>query len=448
MQLLIRAQTDLINFLMRVMTTMKASSKKDSQTLSTVTHTDSCTGNSRIKVLDFYRGICVMFMLVVHFFYFYGAPEFSKSVIGSSFELLTIWTVATIYLSSVLILLTPNATGAQHMKRIIFLFVFGYVLILGYVHGLEVPLEITHEVLLFSVCCFVFLMGIFITLAGNKNLSLSIKRGVILFLAGYALNFFRSSLPMWLSLEFGLVSQEDLGDGNPTYELLVVDILQFAGIAFIICSLLSHYFPNPKHWLVIALGIAFASPYAWDTHTGNAFVDEILKLLAGNIAEGAFFPQLPWLAYAISGMAFGHWMKQADDLNVFLKKSAWFSLTATLVGIGIIFTNVDYHTGDSMRAGPGAVIAISGFTALTIFLFNVIVEKVPHNPIFGFWYNWSKHITTIYVVHWLLIGWGLMYFGFRSLSGTGFLVTLLALYVLTHFLSTGWVKFKPNQKKQ
>jgi hypothetical protein len=426
---------------------MKASSTKDSQTLSTGNHIDTCTGSSRIKVLDFYRGICVMFMLVVHFFYFYGAPEFSKSVIGSSFELLTIWTVATIYLSSVLILLTPNATGAQHMKRIIFLFVLGYALILGYVHGFEVPLEITHEVLLFSVCCFVFLMGIFITLAGNKNLSLSIKRGVILFLAGYTLNFFRSSLPMWLSLEFGLVSQEDLGDGNPIYELLVVDILQFAGIAFIICSLLSHYLPNPKHWLVIALGIAFASPYAWDTHTGNAFVDEILKLLAGNIAEGAFFPQLPWLAYAISGMAFGHWMKQADDLKVFLQKSAWFSLTATLVGLGIIFTNVDYHTGDSMRAGPGAVIAISGFTALTIFLFNVIVEKVPHNPLFGFWYSWSKHITTLYVVHWLLIGWGLMYFGFRSLSGTGFLVTLLALYVLTHFLSTAWVKFTPNQQK-
>ena len=422
---------------------MKASSIKDSQIQSAGTRTDS----SRIKVLDFYRGICVMFMLVVHFFYFYGAPEFSKSVIGSSFELLTIWTVATLYLSSVLILLTPNATGAQHMKRIIFLFVFGYALILGCVHGLEVPLEMTHEVLLFSVCCFVFLMGIFITLAGNKNLSLSIKRGVILFLAGYALNFFRSSLPMWLSLEFGLVSQEDLGDGNPIYELLVVDILQFAGIAFIICSLLSHYLPNPKHWLVIALGLAFASPYAWDTHTGNAFVDEILKLLAGNIAEGAFFPQLPWLAYAISGMAFGHWMKQADDLNIFLKKSAWFSLTTTLVGIGIIFTHVDYHIGDSMRAGPGAVIAISGFTAFSIFLLNAIVEKVPHNPIFGFWYTWSKHITTIYVVHWLLLGWGLMYFGFRSLSGTGFLVTLLALYVLTHYLSTGWVKFKPNQKK-
>ena len=427
--------------------TMKGSSIIHSQTLSTDTRTNTRSDSSRIKVLDFYRGICVMFMLIVHFLYFYGAPEFTQSVIGSSFELLTIWTVATLYLSSVLILLTPNATGAQHMKRIVFLFIFGYALILGYVHGLEVPLKITHEVLLFSVCCFVFLMGIFITLAGNKNLSLSIKRGVILFLAGYALNFFRSSLPMWLSLEFGLVSQEDLGDGNPIYELLVVDILQFAGIAFIICSLLSHYLPNPKHWLVIALGLAFVSPYAWDTHTGNAFVDEILKLLAGNIAEGAFFPQLPWLAYAISGMAFGHWMKQADDLNIFLKKSAWFSLTTTLIGIGIIFTHVDYHIGDSMRAGPGAVIAISGFTAFSIFLLNAIVEKVPHNPIFGFWYTWSKHITTIYVVHWLLLGWGLMYFGFRALSGTEFLVTLLALYVLTHYLSTGWVKFKPNQKK-
>ena len=419
---------------------MKASSTIDSQTLS--------TDNSRIQVLDFYRGICVMFMLVVHFFSFYGTPDFTKSVTGSSFELLTIWTVATIYLSSLLILLTPNATGTQHMKRIAFLFVFGYALILGCVHGLKVQLEITHEVLLVSVCCFVFLMGIFISLAGGKNLSLSIKRGAILFLAGYALNFFRSSLPMWLSLELGLVTQENLGDDNPIRELLVVDILQFAGIAFIICSLLRHYLPNPIHWLVIALGIAFASPYIWDTHTGNVFVDEILKLLAGNVAQGAFFPQFPWLAYAISGMAFGHWLKQADDLNVFLKKSAWFSLVATLIGVGIIFTDIDYHSGVSMRAGPGAVIAISGFTALTIFLFNVIVEKVPHNPIFGFWYTWSKHITIIYVVHWLLIGWGLMYFGFKMLSGIEFLVMLLVLYILTHFLSTGWVKLKSNQQNQ
>jgi len=406
------------------------------------------TSQSRIKVLDFYRGICVMFMPLVHFFYFYGTADFTESPIGLSFELLTIWIAATIYLSSVLILLTPKATGSQNLKRILILFVIGYALILGCVHGLEYQVEMTHEVLLGSVCCFVFLMGIFIALAGSKNLSLSIKRGLLLFLAGYALNFFRSSLPMWLSLEFGLVTQEELGDGNPIYELLVVDILQFAGIAFIICSLIRHYLPNPKYWLAIALGLAFVSPYAWDTHTGNVFANEILKLLAGNIAEGAFFPQLPWLAYAISGMAFGHWMKHADDLNGFLKKSAWFSLAATLAGISIIFTNVDYHSGDSMRAGPGAVIAISGFTALTIFLFHVIVEKVPHNPVFDFWYLWSKHITTIYVVHWLLIGWGLMYFGFRTLSGTGFLVTLLALYILTHFLSTGWVRFKPNQNKQ
>lgn len=404
-------------------------------------------GKSRIKVLDFYRGICVMFMLVVHFFYFYGAPDFTKTAVGLSFELLTIWIAACIYLTSALIMLAPGATGAQHSKRAIILFFSGYALILAAVHGLDFKPEFTHEVLLGSVCCFVFLMGIFIAIAGGKSLSTGIKRGLILFIAGYALNFFRSSVPMWLSLQLGLVSAEDLGGDTPLTELLVVDILQFAGIAFIICSLLRHYLPQPKYWLGLALIIAFASPYAWDAKTGNYVADELLKLLAGNISEGAFFPQLPWLAYAISGMAFGHWMKQADDLNSFLKKSAWYSLAATVAGIAIILTDVDYHSGDSMRAGPGAVVAISGFTALTIFLLQNIVEKIPHNPIFSFWYSWSKHITTIYVVHWLLIGWGLMYFGFRTLSGSGFLITLLALYVLTHFLATGWARFKPGQNK-
>jgi uncharacterized membrane protein len=419
--------------------TMQSSSLNDTQVQDAV--------NSRIKVLDFYRGICVMFMLVVHFFYFYGAPTFTQSRIGSSFELLTVWTAATIYLSPLLILLTPYATGAQHIKRILALFVCGYLLILGCVHGLEIQVGITHEVLLGSVCCFVFLMGVFISLAGDKNLSQSIKRGVILFLAGYLLNFFRSSLPMWLSLELDLVSQESLGDDNPISELLVVDILQFSGIAFILCSLLRHYLPSPKYWLLIALIMAFASPYTWDAHTDNSFANQILKLLTGNVQEGAFFPQFPWLAYAISGMAFGHWLKQADNINRFLRKSAGFSLAAMLVGIGIIFTDIDYHSGDLMRTGPGGVIAICGFTALSIFLFNQIVENVPHNRIFSFCYSWSKHITTIYVIHWLLIGWGLMYFGFRSLSGAEFLVILSALYLLTHFLSTGWITFKSNQKK-
>ncbi|WP_420589166.1 heparan-alpha-glucosaminide N-acetyltransferase domain-containing protein [Bacterioplanoides sp.] len=404
-------------------------------------------GKSRIKVLDFYRGICVMFMLVVHFFYFYGAPEFSRSPIGLSFELLTIWIAAFIYLTSFMVLLTPSATGQQQLKRAVILFLGGYALILGSVHGLDFKPEASHEALLFSVCCFVFLMGIFIAIAGGKSLSTGIKRGLILFVAGYALNFFRSSVPMWLSLQLGLVSAEDLGGDTPLTELLVVDILQFAGIAFIICSLLRHYLPQPKYWIGLALIIAFASPYAWDAKTGNYVADELLKLLAGNISEGAFFPQLPWLAYALTGMAFGHWMKQADDLNSFLKKSAWYSLAAIVIGGGIILTNMDYHTGDSMRAGPGAVIAISGITALSIFLFQGIVEKIPDNPVFRFWYSWSKHITTIYVVHWLLIGWGLMYFGFRTLSGSGFLITLLALYVLTHFLATGWARFKPGQNK-
>ena len=101
-----------------------------------------------------------------------------------------------------------------------------------------------------------------------------------------------------------------------------------------------------------------------------------------------------------------------------------------------------------MRPGPGAVIAFGGFTVLSIFLFQSIVVKVPHNAVFNFWYTWSKHITTIYVVHWLIIGWGLMYFGFRTLNGVEYLVILFALYILTHFLSTGRIKFKPNLKTQ
>lgn len=339
----------------------------------------------RILAFDLARGICILLMMTVHTMDFYGAPEVHESLLGSSFKTLVGWPAASI---------------------------------------------------------FIFIMGIFISYNPNPSLSKGLKRAAILFLLGYALNFFRGSIPMWLSLQFGLVTYEDLGPHSPLTEFLIVDVLQFAGIAFAVCYLLQHLLPNPLYWLALALVITFSGPLVWDISSTNVFMDEILQLFWGAREQGVVFPQFPWLVYPIVGMAFGHWLKQSNDFNALFKKTAWVGVVIMLIGIGIILSDVESQLADNKRASSGVVIGVIAFTILFICLCQFTTAKVPHNPIFSLLYSWSNHVTVLYVISWILIGWGLMIFGLETLGASEVLGAMVGVIILTDLLTRVWIRLK------
>lgn len=334
----------------------------------------------RIASLDLARGLAVLFMIWVHVLDFYGNAEAHNSWTGQLIEF------------------------------------FG-----------RAP----------SAPVFMLIMGIFIALSKRLTLASGLKRAAILLGIGYALNLARGSVPMWLSLQWGLVTQTQLGPHTPLTELLIVDILQFAGIAYALCAILKHLRPAPSVCIALAFGIVSVSPLLWDLSIKSTIGDEWLQLFWGSETQGVMFPQFPWLVYPLIGMAFGYWMQTQKDMARLYRRSMLCGLGLIVVGSCVIRTNYDFHAGDYYRSGPGLMIWNTGFVFCWLWLCHVVVTRIPGNALFNRIYKWSRQVTTIYVLQWLLIGWGLMAVGFQQLS---LLQTVLAItcILLVSDLGAGW----------
>ncbi len=340
---------------------------------------------TRVLAFDFARGLAILLMIVIHVLTFYASPEVQQGVFYRTIFFLLSW---------------PSAT------------------------------------------LFVFLMGVLVAYSNTQNVALGLNRSAALFLLGYVLNLLRETLPTWLSLEVGLVTYEQLGKYTPTNGLLVTDILQFAGLAFAVCILLKHLIYSPIIWLGIALAIIFGSPYVWDIQTGITELDHGLKLFWGNKDIGAIFPLFPWLAYPIIGMAFGYWVKQSTNINRSFLHSVFYGVV--IIGLGCVFTlsNIEYHTADHLRPGPGIVIALTGGVFVWLYMCNLLVNAVnTDNRCFKLLFFWSKHVTAMYFIHWLFVGWGLMIFGANQLNLVSVLLWLSIVTLLTHSSLKSWLKF-------
>lgn len=341
--------------------------------------------NERLLTFDFARGILIILMVLVHVLDFYGDTSTHESLVGSTIRLLASWQVAA---------------------------------------------------------WFVFIMGMFITYSGQQSLLTGLKRALGLFALGYALNIARGSIPMWLSLKMGLVTQEQLGSYTPTTELFVVDILQFAGLALACCLLIKHLFPAPKYWIGCALLVTFLSPYFWDITTGWSYPDEALKLFFGNKHQGAMFPLLPWLAYPLAGMVFGCWLKYSNNIQQFFKTSLWIGAALAATGTLLTMTNTDYHMASNMRAGPGMIISLTGGALVFLWLCQRVTQGQSANRFVSLLCFWGRNVTTYYVIQWLLIGWGLMLVGSQQLPQIAAVSAMLVVMVLSHFGVLLWLKVR------
>ena len=80
---------------------------------------------------------------------------------------------------------------------------------------------------------FMFCMGIGMVFTRHSSPSEFIRRGFKLLITGYLLNFFRQTIPMLIAMALGIETGFSLIGG-----LLNVDILPFAGMAFITIGLM------------------------------------------------------------------------------------------------------------------------------------------------------------------------------------------------------------------
>ena len=326
----------------------------------------------RVEAFDLARGLAMLFMVMVHVQTTYGATEVQDSPFGWMVEFLG----------------SPPAAPV-----------------------------------------FMFLMGLSTAFSSRATLTRGVRRGIEIFALGYALNFLRGSLPVLLALKFGFVTREELGAETALTQFLNVDILQFAGIALVVMALCRRFLPKPSAWIGVAAVVMLVSPLMWGRTTDQPLVRCLLNHLWGAEGERVAFPAFPWLCYPLIGMACGHWLIEANEGGRFFARSLIAGLTLLAVGTGITLSNPDFHIGDYYRSGPGAVLWIQGFVLVWVWGCRAVTNRVPPNPAFRLLYFWSRRVTAFYFIHWIVIGWGVLIFGYRErgLAATVLLMGVVAL---------------------
>lgn len=290
---------------------------------------------------------------------------------------------------------------------------------------------------------FMFAMGVGIAYSRKCHAKDLAKRGICLLLGAYILSFFRDFLPHYvLYLKTG--ATDYLHEALSL--LLAADILQFAGLAFLFFGLAVKL--NFKAWHYAGAAAIFAGINI--LVRGISPDSQALKVILGlfwGTDPYAWFPLFNWSAYPICGFLFGQLLIRCTDKRRFYRLALWASLVVMMLfGTYAFVNNVDFGALDGFYQDPyyhhdliGNIVLVAFvvfWTSLLYFLSNYMPEFVKRT-----FSRWSKNITVIYCVHWLIIGWSLTIMPL-PLDLPWILLYFAVLLVVSDAIAVGYQKLK------
>lgn len=351
---------------------------------------DTGKANKRIPSIDVVKGLAVFFMIAVHTLEVFGTTELRQSITGEIIEFLG----------------GPPAAPV-----------------------------------------FMTLMGLSMVLAGKNDPKTQLKRGLNIFLSGYLLNLVRAALPLQLML-YSHAKDAQAFPLDALGVLTMVDILQFAGLAMMITAVTKQLKYPAYVDLLIALIIIMISPFLWGIGAGVPFIKHVFELLWGDLplphpflTNKIAFPLFPWLAFPYLGLYLGKLVESAKDKDTAFRKIGWGGLIAICIGLGISATDFDYHFNDYYHSRQGAMIFMCGFVAAWVSLVHWITNRVPWNGFFQLLTVWSRGVTNIYVLQWVMILWTYFIWS-REVHSAPALLLLITLFTGLSHLINHWLQQK------
>jgi len=292
---------------------------------------------------------------------------------------------------------------------------------------------------------FMFVMGIGFVYSKNQDGLYLIKRGIQIFALGYLLNFLRGFLPVAIGSRLGYYSLTE--GGMPWFYYLVeVDILQFAGLAMIFIGFLKKIRLNIWFYPVIAIIVGFVSPYLWKLNTGIAKIDVLLATLFGGYSY-TFHPFFSWIFYPLFGTFFGWLLIKVKDKNKFYKYTIYISSMSLAGGLlyyafnkkidlGIVVGNIYNYFQHGIVSNWIFVSFVILWLSVWYFVTSVIPQVIKNKLMF-----WSKNVTSIYIVSWIILGWSSALF-VEELNLKETIIAMLIVLVATDRIVDVYVKIK------
>lgn len=296
---------------------------------------------------------------------------------------------------------------------------------------------------------FMFSMGVGMMYSSHTTPKELFRRGVNLFITAYLLNFFRGGLAYILYA----IYKKSFSLNMFLYLTLNGDILQFAGLSFMLVALLKKLKLHVLHMTGIAFMMQIAGVYL-----GRLFATE------GNVVFflGLFFkvpkmdfPLLQWFIYPCAGMLYANYLKHINNKDAFYK--IIFGVCSVILisyGISLHFNNYDlksiyalagdvYYNQDFIKSSFNLIVLLFELSAFYMIFCRTTYKAI--DALAGFA---SKNLNTIYIVQWILVGWTSLPIG-RTLHPTFAICLGLAYIVLAFAITKIYIGIKKGsiQKK-
>ena len=289
-----------------------------------------------------------------------------------------------------------------------------------------------------ATALFLLAMGISFVLTPHQSIGYGLKRAAYILIIAYALNGLKFIVPIEL---FGTMPEEFIrayGWQSPlTFEQLLYlfltgDILQMAGIAFAFIAVIRHFVRN-KYVLLLLSALSIATyPLISGYRPGIPGVDYICDLLWGT-EWNVYFPLLPWISNILVGMFVGMYFKEKNTgVRGLYQGLLLVGIPCSVVGGILCYRDWGYHFNDFFHPGPGGALLTLGVCLFIFFLFCYLSDLVYRfEKLRSVVFYLSSRVTTIYVVQWVLVCWGMGIVGYQSLDTFQVLLLIPLMTLLT-----------------
>ena len=217
--------------------------------------------------------------------------------------------------------------------------------------------------------------------------------------------------------------------------LFKVDILIFAGVAFILIGILKRFNISNKKMLILAIVLSIIGSFVCFVDFNNIFLNYFFGYFIGTILhQCTAFPLFNWFIFPVAGMVYGSYFIRVKD------KSQFFKLWPVFLIIPLIFILC------TLSPAPAGTISDNA-RAYFVTTLNAIVIIILIHGLLGFCWSiskflpdilingftmLSKHVTGIYVAQWYFIPLFMTFieYFYKGFVFTDSSITLISIFIL------------------
>lgn len=271
---------------------------------------------------------------------------------------------------------------------------------------------------------FMFAMGVGMIYSKRGNPSDMLRRGIKLYLMGYILNMLRYGIYIII---YNMMTGEILDE--TWFAIFGQDILQFAGLAFILTAILKKARLTEVQIFSVSVVLSVVGSFIANLDIRNPVLD-FLTAHFFDTTGMSIFPLFNWYICVTAGRIIGSILYKMQDKDRFYRKTlyisgviviAYITLTAKL---GTFFLSMDreYYAASTLE-----MIGLLSIDIFGLSVFHFILQKMDVSR-FKILIGMSRNVTVIYYIHWMIVGATEVFF--CILLGHIFTYTQIYLYAV------------------